>query len=163
MQIQSQEIWAKGGEKYYTKIVEEFGNEVLSEDFELNRKKLAGMVFADKTKKELLDKITAEFVVPQIIQEAKSNENGISIIDVPLLFECGLNKICDIVIGVLSKKEICIKRIIDRDGLTYKEAEERIESQKNENFFKINCDYCIFNDGDNNIDIQIKDILNNNN
>ena len=46
----------------------------------------------------------------------------------PLLFESGLDKICDITIGVIAKKETCIKRICSRDEV---DEEKEIRYQKN--------------------------------
>ena len=81
-------------------------------------------------------------------------------LDAPLLFESGLNKICNMIIGVITDKEICINRIIARDGMTEEEAEERINSQHDTKFFKIHCDYCIYNNDENNMDFQISEIIN---
>ena len=96
--------------------------------------------------------------MPKIVQEAKKTED--SIIDVPLLFESGLDKICDIVIGVIAKKESCIQRIMKRDNISEKLAIARIDSQHNENYFKQKCNYCISNEENSNLEYQIKEILN---
>lgn len=126
----------------------------------MDRKKLAQIVFSDVTKKEKLDKLTVKHVVPKIIEEAKNNEeDGTSVIDVPLLFESGLDNVCDMIIGVISDKETCISRITERDGITVEDAIKRIESQKNVNFFKINCNYCIFNNNEDYLDKQINEII----
>ena len=126
----------------------------------MDRKKLAQIVFSDVTKKEKLDKLTVKHVVPKIIEEAKNNEeDGVSVIDVPLLFESGLDKVCDIVIGVIADKETCISRITERDGITVEDAIKRIESQKSKEFFKINCNYCIFNNNEDYLDKQINEII----
>lgn len=44
-------------------------------------------------------------------------EYDLVIIDVPLLFETNLDKICDKTIGVIAKRETCIERIIKRDNI----------------------------------------------
>lgn len=78
----------------------------------------------------------------------------------PLLFESGLDRVCDITIGVIGDKETCTTRIIERDGITEEEARKRIESQNTEQFFKINCNYCIFNNDEDFLDKQINEVLN---
>ena len=114
-------------------------------------------MFSDKAKKEKLDEITVKHVVFKIKEETK--EAKAAVIDVPLLFESGLNKICDLAIGVIADTETCISRIIERDGITKEEAKKRIENQNNEQFFKIHCNYCIFNNSEDYLDKQINEIL----
>lgn len=117
-------------------------------------------MFYDKTKKELLDRLTIEYVVPKIKEEAEtiSKEKDV-IIDAPLLFETGLDKICDITIGVIADEETCVKRSCKRDGISEETAKARINSQNREGFFKINCDYCINNGIGENLEKQINEIL----
>ncbi len=76
----------------------------------------------------------------------------------PLLFESGLDKICDITIGVIAKKETCIKRIIKRDKISEELANARIEAQKQETFLKTHANYCIINDGEK-LEYQIQEIF----
>ncbi len=152
---------AKNGEEYYKEIVKNFGIEILKEDAELDRKKLASIVFENKEKKKIIDDITNKYVVPKIEEEAKNADGyDIAIIDVPLLFESRLNEICDVVISVIASKETCIKRIMDRDKINEESALKRIKNQKSENFFKENSDYCIINETKEKLNIQINDILN---
>ena len=161
MQTRLQKNLARSGEAYYQEIVKEFGEEILKDNSEIDRKRLSQIIFFDKAKKDKLDKITAKHVVPKIIEEAKNNkEDGTSVIDVPLLFESGLDRTCDITIGVIADKETCTTRIIERDGITEEEARKRIESQNTEQFFKINCNYCIFNNDEDFLNKQINEILN---
>lgn len=152
---------AKNGEIYYEKIVKEFGTEILNENMEINRKKLAKIVFFNKQEKEKLDKLTDMYVVPKIIHEAEKNATTRDVvIDVPLLFEVGLDKICDITIGVIAPKEKCIERIINRDGINREIAIARMENQKSENFFKRSCNYIVFNQDENDVMKQLDGIFN---
>lgn len=98
--------------------------------------------------------------MPEIKEEAKriSKEKYV-IIDAPLLFETGLDKICDITIGVIAGKETCIKRICARDGVSTEIAEARINNQNKNSFFKIKCNYCINNETGENLEKQINEIL----
>ena len=148
-------------EEYFAKIVEAFGNEILENKKELNRKKLAYIIFKDKSKKDLLDKITLKYVVPKIKEEAQKAKNVV--IDAALLFEMELEKICDVTIGIIASHKICIDRICKRDNIELENAKSRIEAQKSQNFFKINCNYCIINEDENNIENQIENIFENKN
>ena len=161
MPIKLQESLARNGNEYYKEIVKTFGQEILREDFEINREKLAGIVFFDKNKKEELDKITYKYVVPKIIEEANSTSTfEFSVIDVPLLFETNLDKVCDKTIGVIADRNACVERIMKRDNIDKKTAIARIDNQNKENFFKEKCNYCIFNNNENDLEYQIQDIFN---
>lgn len=151
----------KQGQEYFKEIVSTFGNDILDDNNEINRKKLAEIIFLDKNKKQALDNLTLKYVIPRIKKEARDiANNNIAIIDAALLFEMELNKFCDINIGVISKYQTCVNRICKRDNLEIGIAKARIDNQKNQNFFKINCNYCISNETDDNLEKQILEIFN---
>lgn len=135
--------------EYYKKIVELFGVEIVKEDNTLNRRKIAQIIFEDNVKKEKLDKLTYKYVVEKIKTQVKNAEEKYIIIDAPLLIESRLNEICDIVIAVISQKEEQIKRICKRDNIEENEAKIRLNSQKDNEFYKINADYIVENNGGN--------------
>lgn len=87
-------------------------------------------------------------------------ETGDVVIDAALLFEFNLEKFCDITIGVISDKDTCINRICKRDSISEEDAKLRIESQKNNNFFKLNCNYVIINEDECNIEEELLSIFN---
>lgn len=133
--------------EYMRAIVREFGEDILKER-KLNRKKLAKIVFSNNQEKEKLDRITQKYVVANIKEQIKSyREQGmvIIVIDVPLLFESGLNQECTITVGVIAQKEKKLERICKRDNITIEEAELRLNSQPNDEYYRNNCDYIIEN------------------
>ena len=67
--------------------------------------------------------------------------------DAPLLFEAGLEKECDYVVGVIADKNLRMDRICQRDGLDRENAQNRISSQRNDEFFRQNCHFIIENSG----------------
>ena len=69
-------------------------------------------------------------------------------IDAPLLFECELNEICDKIIGVISRKELQLDRIVARDNIDYESAEKRLRAQEDNEFYIRNCDRIIENNND---------------
>lgn len=75
----------------------------------------------------------------------KKQEQGVLILDVPLLFESGLNQECTITIGVIAKKEKKLERICKRDNITVEEAELRLNSQPDDEYYRNNCNYIIEN------------------
>lgn len=149
-----------GDTEYKKQIVKAFGNKILNDENEINRKALANIIFNDNAEKEKLDKLTNEYVVEDIKRQIKKTENvDYLILDVPLLFECKLNNYCDITIGVISSMDKKINRICTRDKITKEEALKRLNSQKDDEFYKNRCNFTIENNGDNDITKIIAEIL----
>ncbi|PWM80090.1 MAG: dephospho-CoA kinase [Clostridium sp.] len=138
----------KNNGEYLQAIRQAFGNEVIKNN-ELDRKKLADIVFLNRAEKEKLDGLTFEHVVEEIKKELEANQNldyQYIILDVPLLFESKLDKLCDYTIGVIAPKTEKIKRICKRDKLSKEKALQRLNSQPNDEFFTKNCDTVINNE-----------------
>ena len=137
---------SKENADYLNEIVVSFGQEILKKDGTLNRKRLGEIIYNSEEKRELLNSITFKYIVSEIkILIEKNHEKKAIIIDAPLLFESGLNNICDTIIGVIAKKEIKVKRLIARDSLEQRTLEKRIDSQKDDDFFVKNCNIVIEN------------------
>ena len=131
----------KNNGEYLQAIRQAFGNDVIKNN-ELDRKKLADIVFLNRAEKEKLDGLTFEYVVEEIKKELEANQNldyQYIILDVPLLFESKLDKLCDYTIGVIAPKTEKIKRICKRDKLSKEKALQRLNSQPNDEFFTKNC------------------------
>jgi len=133
----------KKGRRAYYDIISEFGDIILMSDGEIDRRKLGSIVFSDKKRLDVLNKITH----PQIRNEiyAEADKHDICGVDGALLFECGIK--CSPVISVIADKDIRIKRIMKRDGISAEDAENRINSQKNNDFYIANSDFVIINNG----------------
>lgn len=118
-----------------TEIVGCFGPGVLNEAGELNRKLLGSIVFADTEAMAKLNAITHRRIV-QAITEEKHRFNSLPgfqdkllVVDAPLLIEVGLHKGVDEIWLVQINAEKQIERLIVRDGLSKKEALERVAAQ----------------------------------
>lgn len=136
--------------EYYKKIVELFGKESLQENKQLNRKKIATIIYNDKEKKENLDKLTFKYVVEDInkqIEKYKKLDFEYLGIDVPLLYEAKMEIICDYVIAVIAEDKEKILRICKRDNISEELAQKRLEIQNNNEFFIKKADFVIHNNG----------------
>ena len=142
----TREIYKKGS-CCLNEVVAAFGQDILTPDGELCRKKLGEIVFANKEKLELLNSIVYKYILNHTAAQIEENKNGKLLLDAPTLFEAGLNKKCDYVVGVIAKKELRLERICKRDNLSPKLACDRIDSQKDDSFYKENCDFIIENSG----------------
>lgn len=125
-------------------LCEVFSNDILTPEKSLDRKKLGSIVFSDKEKLELLNKTIFPFIIADIKRKI-SECDGDVVLDAPTLFESGCDKLCDTTVAVVADRDVRLERIIARDGITKEDAENRINSQLSENFFRENCDAIIEN------------------
>lgn len=130
------------------RLMEKFGEDIINADSTVNRVLLAKRAFADSESTLALNSITHPAVnkkIQSII--SKQSEYGVKavIIDAIALFESGEAKLCDYTVAVTAPREIRLKRITARDGITVSRANERINAQKDEKFFLANADYIINN------------------
>lgn len=127
----SHEVTAPGGEAL-PPIAEAFGSSVFTQEGQLNRRALGELVFSDVGLRRLLEGIIHPLVqrrTVQAIREAGRQGESIVVLNVPLLFETGMDALCDECWVVSLDRETQVKRLMARDALTASEAEKRIESQ----------------------------------
>ena len=136
---------SKKGTMYLKSIVDCFGSNIINRQGELNRKKLASIIFEDEKKREELNRLTFIYVVDEIKRQINKLKKDIIVVNAPLLFESNLNQICDFVIAIIADKDIQIERIMKRDSLSKEEAEKRLNMQNTNEFFEENADYIIYN------------------
>lgn len=138
------------GENGYLKTVEAFGKEILTQNGEIDRKKLASIVFNDKEQIKKLNAIIHPEVIDitlKRIDKYRKNGEDTVIVDAPLLIEAGMNKICDEVWVVYTSPEVQLKRAMERDNATRAQVEERIKNQSSSDEKKKLADRLIQNDG----------------
>lgn len=134
-----------------------FGSSVISND-SLNRRVLAPIVFGDAEKLALLNSITHCHILKQVESIlAELPDDSTVILDAPTLFESGLDEKCDAVIAVIASDDVCVSRIVARDGISETDARARISNQKSNEFYFENCDIIIYNDS--NLDDYVIDSL----
>lgn len=111
-------------------IIEAFGADIVSDAGELDRKKLGSIIFNDADKRRELNEIVHPLIRKMMnADEEKYIQKGHVFLDIPLLFENGLNERCDLVVTVFVDRDTQIKRLTARNDLTVEEAEARINSQ----------------------------------
>ncbi|AEV69210.1 dephospho-CoA kinase [Acetivibrio clariflavus] len=136
------------GQKALEEIVNYFGEAVLDSEGNLDRKKLSGIVFKDKKKLEALNRITHNYIAEKIIEEIKKiKEDETVVVDAPIPIEHGFTDVVDEIWTVIADKEVRIKRVMERSGLTYNEVEDRINSQLSDEFYLSISDRVIVNNG----------------
>lgn len=129
----------------------EFGIGILKSDGALNRKKLGSAVFGDNQKREKLNEIIFPYITEEIllqIEEYRRAGEPVIFLDAPTLFESGADSHCDRVAAVIAPLDERKRRIMSRDHLTWDEADNRIASQFEDDYYTSRADYVIENSGD---------------
>lgn len=131
----------------YGDVVETFGREILQEDGQIHRKKLASLVFGDKKKLDCLNQLTHPRVMEEMQRQIDGAETELVCLDVPLLFSCQFTLTCDATLAVIAPYEVRIARVMERDGCTREQVEERIRQQLPDEVLREKADYWIENNG----------------
>lgn len=121
------------GSAAHRDIVAHFGMDVLLGDGEIDRKRLAAIIFNNPAAQRALEHI----VHPQVKREVdrrvalirRQAPDALIILDIPLLFEAGMQRGLDAVIVVYAPEHLQLARLMARDGLTEPEALARIRAQ----------------------------------
>jgi dephospho-CoA kinase len=115
----------------WQKVVDEFGDEILSKNLVINRKRLGKIIFANEDKRRRLEKIIHPLVIEAVkekVSQAIAQKQAVIVIDAPLLIESGMASLVDKLIVVNAPNHIQRKRL-SRRGLNKEEIDERVNSQ----------------------------------
>ena len=126
----SRALTAPGGEALPA-VREQFGEGVFNEDGTLNRAALGQIVFSSEAHRRMLEGIIHPLVQSQTwaqIEQAGAAGEKVVILDVPLLFETGMDVLCDETWVVYADAATQLERVMQR-GLTREQAQARIDSQ----------------------------------
>ena len=125
-----------------------FSDQILAPDGTLDRKALARLAFATPQQTKRLNAITHPLILQEIsrILKEQQSRGGLAVLDAPLLFEAGLDRICDATIAVVAPAKARLTRIMARDGLTQEEAQRRMDAQPDLSYYQQRADYLIEND-----------------
>ena len=128
-------------------LVEAFGEDILTTDGTLDRKRLGALIFADQSERERLNHILHPFIIArqdEILNEWEAHDpNGIGIVDAALMIESGGYKRFDKLIVVHCRPEVQLERLMLRDKLSRDEALRRINSQMSQEEKQRFADYLI--------------------
>ncbi len=108
--------------------IKAFGDIILDNGV-ISRKKLGALVFSDEEKRKTLNRITHPIISEEVKRWLSLAENGNAVIDAALLFESGMDALCDKTIAVTAEKDVRLSRITARDSITKEAALLRINAQ----------------------------------
>ena len=138
---------SRKGMPAYRRILGAFGKRVLRPDGELDRRKLAGLVFASPARRRRLERLTHPLILREIFRRVSRAGRGVVVVDVPLLFEGGHESRFDLTLLVSSSRRTRLARVTARDGLSLRAALKRFSAQMPAAEKERRADVVVHNDG----------------
>jgi dephospho-CoA kinase len=137
----------QGGTPGFAAVVERFGPDIVGPDGELDRAKLAEIVFADDAARDDLNRIIHPLVGERSMQlMASVPDDAIVVYDVPLLVESGRADGFDVVVVVEADLATRLRRLETR-GLPESQARARMAAQASDEQRRAVADELLHNDG----------------
>ena len=119
----------------------------------LNKAVVAKFLLTSESNAQAIDRIVHPAVFKDFI------ESGLQWMESALMFESGIYKLVDKVVAVVAPKEIRIRRVMERDHISREKVLEWMNRQMDQKEIIHKSDYVIFNDGETDIDQQLKNII----
>lgn len=139
----------KKDSRAYHKIIEHFGKTVVKEDGSINRRLLRDIITKNQQEKVALENIVHPEIISlmkkKLAETQKKSQN--IVLEVPLLFELGLENLFDVTIMVYAESDLKMKRLQDRDNVTEEKASTFIGLQMADEKKVKRSDFVIFNNG----------------
>ncbi len=120
---------------------------------ELNKAAVARFLLESEANAKAIDKI----VHPAVFEDFENSDY--EWMESAILFESGIYKLIDRVIIVTAPDEVRIQRVMNRDGITREKVLQWMQRQWPQDIVRLRSDYEIVNDGKNDIEKQIDNIL----
>lgn len=139
------------GQRCLVDLAVEFSPMIIDPDGNLNRRRLARIVFNDREKLRRMEKIMYPYILEEVrdrIETRRRAGDRAVFLDAPTLYQSGADALCDKVVAVLAPEADRLLRIMERDGITLEEAGSRMASQPGDEFYEERADYILRNDGD---------------
>lgn len=119
---------AKGGAAYRP-VVRLFGQSCVGPSGELDRAVLAQAVFSNGRLRKHLESILHPLVFKEIKRRMGAHRRGLLVLDVPLLFETGLDRWVDHTVTVWAPRSVCLARMTASKRWTRPDAVRRLKAQ----------------------------------
>lgn len=134
----------------FAKIVELCGKKVIQKNGTLDRARLRTIIVNDVKMRRKIENILHPQILGEMVSQmntAESEGNKTVAVEVPLLFETGMDKQFDITIVVTAQNHDLVKRISDRDNVNKTDAGKMLDLQMPQAEKIKRADYCIDNNG----------------
>ena len=137
------------GKPVFEKMVERWGEKILSDEGELNRQAVADIVFKDSEELLALNEIVHPLVREEIarLRDTYAGGGAPIILDIPLLIESGYEDLNGIIVVDLIPEE-AVRRLVAYRGFSEDDAKNRISNQVKREDRIEKADFVVDNNGD---------------
>lgn len=135
------------GSPVLSALADAFGNDILFPDGSLDRRALAAVAFSSKENTEKLNAVTHPAILARIRRALADATGDAVVLDAPLLFETGLDALCDHTVAIVADEAVRLARITARDGISEEAAKKRMAVQPDTAFYAARADILLYNNG----------------
>lgn len=135
------------GKPALTRLVQEFGREMLDKDGALNRVKLRALVFSDAARRRQLEALLHPLIREEMQVRLKQLKAPYCIVCIPLLVETGQTASVQRVLVIDAPDDLRRRRVMARDGLNAAEFSAILAAQASRKERLAAADDVIINDG----------------
>lgn len=125
-----------------------FGEECYEDDGTLNRQYIASCIFTDKQNIERVNSLVHPVVKRDFEMWAEKQGTDVVAVETAILYESGLVNSVDKVLVVWAERETVLERTINRNGMSRRQVESRLNNQMSTDDLLLLSDYSLYNDGD---------------
>ncbi len=117
-------------DKVKVKLMDTFGESILDKNQNIDRRKLGPIVFNDQRQLEKLNIIVQPYIQTEIVRQLDNfSASKVVVLDAPVLFEQGYEKMVDYLMVIKTSAQIQVERLMQRDSLNEIDAQKRIQAQ----------------------------------
>ena len=139
------------GKQCYERLGEEFGNDIFDEELNIDRKKLADIIFSSEEDRLKVNSIVhpavKQYINAEIQKEQALGEIDLLVIEAALLLDDKYEEICDETWYIYSSEDSRRKRLKESRGYTDEKIDGIFNSQMSDETFRKKCKVVIDNDG----------------
>lgn len=135
------------GEPALNAIAERFGADILTPQGELNRGSLRERIFTSAEDKTWLEALLHPLIREQILTQLTEQPPPYSVLVAPLLFENGLESLCDETVLIDVPASVQRQRVTQRDSVDDSQVQRIIDSQMSRAEKQARATHCIDNTG----------------
>lgn len=138
------------GQPAWHSVVSTFGDEILvAGAMDVDRKRLAGIVFSDQRKLTALNAIVHPVILQRIADDMErlSGTDAVVVVDAALITELGLSDSLDALVVVTTSRRKRADRLVRARGMSLDDVHARMASQASPEELEAKADYVVRNDG----------------
>lgn len=137
------------GSPSWHSVVAQFGDEILAPGMEIDRRRLAEIVFASSEALAALNAIVHPVILQRIAEtlEMLSGTDEIVVVDAALIVEIGLAESVDLLVVVEADEDVRRRRLANERGMSLEDIDARIKSQAHPDDLSRRADILVRNDG----------------